>query len=111
MRLLLYAVEFRNSLEAKLGIELPSTLVFDYPSVAAIALLVSTMLAPSGEAAAPSAAQDADFLSNLLDASVVDNYGVYDLAAGGSTGSVSVDVSAIVTRQPAGIMAGGDPTR
>ena len=33
----LTSVEFQNSLEAKLGVELPTTLVFDYPTVAAIA--------------------------------------------------------------------------
>jgi len=38
----LSSVEFRNTLEAKLGMQLPSTLVFDYPSIAAIAQLVAS---------------------------------------------------------------------
>jgi acyl carrier protein len=37
----LSSVEFRNSLAARLGLELPSTLIFDYPSVAAIAQFVA----------------------------------------------------------------------
>jgi acyl carrier protein len=42
----LSSVEFRNSLEAKLGMELPSTLVFDYPSVTAISLFIVSQRAP-----------------------------------------------------------------
>ena len=37
----LASVEFKNSLEAKLAIELPSTLIFDYPTIATIAQLIS----------------------------------------------------------------------
>lgn len=44
------AVEFRNSLEAKLGIELPGTLVFDYPSVSAMAQYIHSLLAPAQQA-------------------------------------------------------------
>ena len=107
------AVEFRNSLEAKLGIELPGTLVFDYPTVAAIARHVSTLLAPAGAAAsaASSGGVDAAFMSSLLDSSLIEAPGGYfDLAASGGSGT-AVAVAAVVTRQPAGIMAGGDPTR
>ena len=43
----LSSVEFRNSLEARLGLELPSTLVFDYPSVNAIAQFVADNHGPS----------------------------------------------------------------
>ena len=38
------AVELKNSLEARLGVQLPGTLVFDYPSAAAIAGFVETVL-------------------------------------------------------------------
>jgi len=37
----LVSVEFNNSLEANLAIELPSTLIFDYPTVATIAQFIS----------------------------------------------------------------------
>jgi len=42
------AVEFKNSLSQTLGLELPSTLVFDYPTVSAISRFVITKLAPAG---------------------------------------------------------------
>jgi acyl carrier protein len=35
------AVELRNSLEAALGVSLPTTLVFDYPTSAAIAAFIA----------------------------------------------------------------------
>ena len=38
------AVELRNSLEGDMGVSLPSTLVFDYPSVSAIAGLIAQQL-------------------------------------------------------------------
>jgi acyl carrier protein len=38
------AVELKNSLECRLGLQLPGTLVFDYPSAAAIAGYVETLL-------------------------------------------------------------------
>lgn len=42
----LSAVEFRNSLSSKLGIELPSTLVFDFPTVKAISQFVADQAGP-----------------------------------------------------------------
>ena len=41
------AVELRSSLEAKLQLELPPTLVFDYPSIRDIATYVETLLPPT----------------------------------------------------------------
>jgi acyl carrier protein len=58
------AVELRNTLEARLGVgaagggaglSLPLTLVFDYPSAAAIAGLVAQRLAAAGSSSAPEA--------------------------------------------------------
>lgn len=41
----LSSVEFRNSLGARLGVELPSTLVFDYPNIAAVVAFLSSQQA------------------------------------------------------------------
>jgi acyl carrier protein len=43
------AVELKNSLEGRLGLQLPGTLVFDYPSVAAIAGFIETQLPEQDE--------------------------------------------------------------
>ena len=47
------AVELRSSLESRLGVQLPSTLVFDYPTVAALTQFLASRL--GGAAAADSA--------------------------------------------------------
>ena len=52
----LSSVELRNSLEGKLGLELPSTLVFDYPTVNAISQFISTNHPSAAAAAGQSAA-------------------------------------------------------
>jgi acyl carrier protein len=49
------SVELRNSLQGQLDLELPATLVFDYPSVAAIAGFIGGRL-PAFAAAGPAAA-------------------------------------------------------
>ena len=41
------AVELRNSLQGQLGLELPSTLVFDYPTVDSIAQYIASKLQPA----------------------------------------------------------------
>jgi hypothetical protein len=53
------AVEFRNSLEGKLGLQLPSTLVFDYPTVAAIVDYVAEAEAPQEDEQPPAAGEAA----------------------------------------------------
>jgi acyl carrier protein len=45
----LSAVELANAVSAAVGRDLPSTLVFDYPSVAAMAAYVSSLLTPAVE--------------------------------------------------------------
>jgi len=46
------AVELRNALQSRLAIELPSTLVFDYPSIDAMAGFIAGRLQPASRAAA-----------------------------------------------------------
>jgi acyl transferase domain-containing protein/NADPH:quinone reductase-like Zn-dependent oxidoreductase/acyl carrier protein len=57
----LSSVEFRNTLESKLGLQLPSTLVFDYPSINAIAQHVGSTLAEEAVAAGGAGGGAADF--------------------------------------------------
>ena len=52
---LLGAVELRNALAAKFGLELPPTITLDYPSIAALSVYLATAIATS--ALAPAASQ------------------------------------------------------
>ena len=73
------AVELRNSLEARLGLQLPGTLVFDYPTVSALAGYIETAL--------PAAGPDAD----EADAGLVDEgwSSAGELAVGGGHGGAA----------------------
>ena len=76
----LSSVELRNSLEERLGVQLPSTLVFDYPTISSIAGFVASQQAaapPTAPTAASSAAtferlaaEVADAVSSILGANV-----------------------------------------
>jgi acyl carrier protein len=58
----LSAVEFRNGLESRVGVELPSTLVFDYPTVESMAAFLVKKVKPATTVAAVgSATSVADF--------------------------------------------------
>ena len=64
----LSSVELRNSLEGKLGAELPTTLVFDCPTMAALAGFLASKIQPGGAgaelAAAADSASDSDSYSS-----------------------------------------------
>ena len=48
------AVEFRSSLQSRLGAELPGTLIFDYPTIAALTVFLSESTMPIFEESEPS---------------------------------------------------------
>ena len=83
------AVELRNSLESRFGITLPGTLVFDYPTVAALAGYIASRLQPA--AATAEAAGPLDLFS--LGAGAM-------AAAGASAGPRPLAVAALATRSP-----------
>ena len=79
------AVELRNTIESRLGLQLPSTLVFDYPTISAIAAFISAGLDDVDEH--PAAAQADDVLAtSALPAS--------------SSGSGPMVISGLATRSP-----------
>lgn len=53
------AVEYVNLVGRRLNLQLPSTLIFDYPTVTSVSGFLSTKLAPAQATAAPSAAASA----------------------------------------------------
>jgi hypothetical protein len=61
------AVELRNALSSAIGKPLPSTLVFSYPSTAAIAEYLASQMDPKPQTQAPATAgrEMGDFLSKL----------------------------------------------
>jgi acyl carrier protein len=82
------AVELRNSLQGQLGVELPSTLVFDYPTVDSMAQYIARKLQPA-------AVQSSIMMGSSALADVAMSRGVQ--AAG-------LLVCSIASRSPKGVM-------
>ena len=81
------AVELRNSLESKLGLALPSTLVFDYPTAAALGSYIASRLQPAAGQAQTRAMVDLFSIDGAM-------------MAGGMSGPASLAVAAIAFRSP-----------
>ncbi|MEV0322798.1 SDR family NAD(P)-dependent oxidoreductase [Streptomyces sp. NPDC050658] len=64
----LTALELRNRIGATVGIPLPSTTIFDYPTPGALAKYLSTRLAPSREDVLTSLGRDIDAMAERFDA-------------------------------------------
>ena len=91
----LSSVELRNSLEERLGVQLPSTLVFDYPTISSIVAFLTSKLptTDAGDAEAGDASQFAEWRSDTEpDGGVV--------AARPSPWQMVVAVSSMVVRAP-----------
>ena len=84
------AVELKNSLEGRLGLQLPGTLVFDYPTVAALGAYIASRLQPAAAVEAGSAALD------LFSASL----GGVAIAGATAGGPQPLAVAAMATRSP-----------
>ena len=102
----LSTVELRNSLEGQLGLPLPATLVFDYPTVSAMADLLYPKLA-----LATAAATAEEQIEQMHRAEASDNtlplpIAALQLVPSSSPSSTSlVAVSAMVTKAPADAMS------
>jgi acyl carrier protein len=62
----LTALELRNRLQASVGVQLPASLAFDHPTMAAAARFIRDALAPGEAVEAPPALTELDRLESLL---------------------------------------------
>jgi acyl carrier protein len=66
----LMAVELRNLLSRQVGRALPATIVFEYPTVAALAAFLDSFLFPVARAAAAQTPEPVNGIDRLSDSSV-----------------------------------------
>ena len=85
------AVELRNSLEGRLGLALPTTLVFDYPTPAALSAYIASRLQPAAASGASGAAAALDLIAAGPSALALD---------GALAGPQPLAVAALATRSP-----------
>ena len=106
------AVELRNALERQTGLELPSTLVFDYPTVSALTGFLAGRLAlhaPAGEEIqlADEASRGSSAGSVTWEAGLG---GELHLAPGAAAGLRLVGVSELVVRSAGGALLSIQPS-
>lgn len=85
------SVEFANVLSQKLGLQVPSTLVFDHPTVAAVTVYLAAQMLKSAAAAAAAAGPEAlqDEPADALPVASQDA----ELACFGESGALSAEVA------------------
>jgi acyl carrier protein len=109
----LSSVELRNSLEAKLGVELPTTLVFDYPTIATMAGFLANTVQPSASElpASHGSSSEADEYSSQASFSSEEEAASDPrwLVPAKRSSSRVVAVTGIVARAPANALSGIQP--
>lgn len=101
------AVELRNALEKRAGLELPSTLVFDYPTVAALAAFLSSKVAAAQQPAQAKDAGSVDWDSDE-EGSLAGSLALSASDAGAAPRVVGV--SAVVARTAGGAILQAQPS-
>jgi acyl carrier protein len=105
----LSAVEFRNGLEKRMGVELPGTLVFDYPTPSAVAgYLEKKMVKSTHRGIAPGAQAVLPFTTDISDVTPLD--GSLNMRTGRHAGSSAVAVVCEMTvRSPCNSLSSTAP--